>query len=98
VVAAGALWSLASHRFWIARILVALQAGLIVVTWGASQYPYLVPPDLTIRAAAAPTSTLRMLTWALAVGAALLFPGFYYLFHVFKGGPLPAPDRERLDL
>lgn len=74
-VAAGALWSLAAHRFRAARVLVALQAGLIVATWGAGQYPYLVPPDLTIRAAAAPASTLRMLTWALAVGAALLFPG-----------------------
>jgi len=98
VVAAGALWSLAAHRFRTARILVALQAGLIVVTWGASQYPYLIPPDLTIRAAAAPASTLRMLTGALAVGAALLFPGFYYLFYVFKGGAMNMPKRERLDL
>ncbi len=96
VVAAGALWSLAAHRFRTARILVALQAGLIVVTWGADQYPYLIPPDVTIRAAAAPASTLRMLTGALAVGAALLFPGFYYLFHVFKGGLLNTPKREWL--
>lgn len=95
VVAAGALWSLAAHRFRTARILVALQAAMIVVTWGAHQYPYLIPPDVTIRAAAAPTSTLRMLTWALAVGAALLFPGFYYLFRVFKGGLLSTPQMER---
>ena len=94
VVAGAALWSLAAHRFRIARILVALQAGLIVVTWGASQYPYLIPPDLTIRAAAAPASTLRMLTGALAVGAALLFPGFYYLFYVFKGGLLSMNDKQ----
>jgi len=49
---------------------------------------------LTIRAAAAPTTTLRMLTGALAVGGALLFPGFYYLFYVFKGGLLNTPKRE----
>jgi len=94
VVAAGAIWSLAAHRFRTARILVVLQAGLIVVTWGAAQYPYLIPPDLTIRAAAAPTPTLRMLAGALAVGAALLFPAFYYLFYVFKGGLLNTPKRE----
>jgi hypothetical protein len=39
-----------------------------------------------------------MLTGALAVGAALLFPGFYYLFYVFKGGLLNMLGRERLDL
>lgn len=96
VVAAGALWALTARRFRTARILVALQAGLIVGTWGADQYPYLIPPDLTVRAAAAPTSTLRMLTGALAVGLALLFPGFYYLFYVFKGGLLNTPERKSL--
>lgn len=87
VAAAGALWALANRRFHAARVLAALQVGLIVAGWGADQYPYLIPPDLTIRAAAAPASTLRMLTAALAAGAALLFPAFYYLFHVFKGPP-----------
>jgi cytochrome d ubiquinol oxidase subunit II len=87
-VAAGALWALTKYRFRTARILVAMQVGLIVVSWGINQYPYLVPPDVTVHSAAAPHPTLLMLTAALAVGAALLFPSFYYLFYVFKGSLL----------
>jgi cytochrome bd-type quinol oxidase subunit 2 len=44
----------------------------------------LIPPDLTIRAAAAPRITLVLVRWALALGALVLFPSLIYLFRVFK--------------
>jgi cytochrome d ubiquinol oxidase subunit II len=41
-------------------------------------------PDLTITSAAAPRITLQLLLGALAAGAVLLFPSYYYLIRVFK--------------
>jgi cytochrome d ubiquinol oxidase subunit II len=59
--------------------------ALIVVGWGASQYPYVVVPDLTLASSSAPRATQVALLWALAAGALLLFPSLYALFRVFKG-------------
>ncbi|MGH9839738.1 MAG: cytochrome d ubiquinol oxidase subunit II [Blastocatellia bacterium] len=84
--AAGALLALWRRWFRLARFCAAAQVSLIVWGWGAAQFPYLIEPDLTIHNAAAPPATLKFLCWALAIGAALLLPSFYYLFRVFKGG------------
>lgn len=61
--------------------MAAGQVALILLRWGLAQYPYLI----TFAGAAAPTSTLRLLTGELGVGALVLFPSFGYLFYVFKG-------------
>jgi cytochrome d ubiquinol oxidase subunit II len=50
-----------------------------------AQFPYLLPPDLTIAGAAAPAVTLRLVLGAVGLGALVLFPSLYYLFRVFKG-------------
>jgi cytochrome d ubiquinol oxidase subunit II len=47
----------------------------------------LVEPDISIYNVAAPQATLRLALVALAAGALLLLPSFYYLFRVFKGRP-----------
>jgi cytochrome bd ubiquinol oxidase subunit II len=85
VMAAGAISALWSRRYRLARFCAAAQVTLILWGWGAAQFPYLIEPDVTIYNAAAPPITLRSLLAALAVGALLLFPSFYYLFRVFKG-------------
>ena len=64
--------------------------ALILWGWGLAQYPYLLPPDLTIAAAAAPTITLELALGAVSVGAIVLFPSLYYLLRVFKS-PSSAP-------
>jgi cytochrome d ubiquinol oxidase subunit II len=79
-----ALWT---RRFHLARVLVGLQVSLIFWGWTASQYPYLVPPDMTIQAAAAPEITLRLTLWALGLGTLVLAPSLVYLFRVFKSEP-----------
>jgi cytochrome d ubiquinol oxidase subunit II len=79
-----ALWL---RRFALARVLAGLQVSCIFWGWTASQYPYLVPPDLTIERAAAPEITLRLTLWALAGGVLVLAPSLLYLFRVFKSGP-----------
>jgi len=85
--AIGALWV---RRYRVARLAAAAQVSLILWGWALGQYPYLVPPTVTIAEAAAPPLTLTLVLWALAGGALVLFPSLAYLFRVFKR----QPDRE----
>ena len=82
--------ALALHRraFGLARVLAGAQVIAILWGWGAAQYPKLVEPWLEIGEAAAPPITLRLVAGALALGALVLFPSFYVLLRVFKGGLL----------
>lgn len=75
------LWQ---KRFRWTRLCIVGQVTLTLWAWAFSQFPYLVPPDLTIYNAAAPAQTLQWLLLALGAGAVLLFPSLYYLFRVFK--------------
>ena len=89
-----AFLALAVRRFRLARLAAALQVALIVVGWGASQYPYLVVPDMTLASASAPRATQVLLLAALGLGALTLFPSLYLLFRVFKGErPFSVVDR-----
>jgi cytochrome d ubiquinol oxidase subunit II len=81
VTAIAALWT---RRFKLARAAAAAQVTFILWGWAAAQYPYLLPPALTIEAAAAPSRTLVLVLWALAAGACVLFPSLFYLFRIFK--------------
>ncbi len=85
--AIGALWV---RRYRVARLAAAAQVSLILWGWALGQYPYLVPPTVTIAEAAAAPLTLTLVLWALAGGALVLFPSLAYLFRVFKR----QPDRE----
>jgi cytochrome d ubiquinol oxidase subunit II len=80
--AIGALWA---RRYLLARALGMAQVVLILWGWAGAQYPFLVPPQLSLYDAAAPPATLRLLLIALIAGAVVLFPSFYYLYRVFKG-------------
>jgi cytochrome bd ubiquinol oxidase subunit II len=84
LIAITTLWLLWTRRFRTARITAAAQVAMILWGWGFAQYPYLVRPELTIHENAAPEATLRLLLMALAAGALLLFPSYWYLFRVFK--------------
>ncbi len=76
------LWS---RRFRLARLAAVLQVSLIVLGWGASQYPYLIVPDVTLASASAPHGVQVLLLVALAAGMVTLLPSLYLLFRVFKG-------------
>ncbi len=94
--ALSAFAALVRRRFRLARLAAATQVALIVVGWGASQYPFLVVPDLTLDSASAPRNVQALLGWALGAGALVLFPCLYLLFRVFKGErPFSAVDRDR---
>lgn len=71
-------------RFRWARICIAGQVTMTLWAWVLAQWPYLVPPHLTIYNAAAPAPALRAVLYALGGGAVLVFPALWYLFRVFK--------------
>ncbi|MEO8201553.1 MAG: cytochrome d ubiquinol oxidase subunit II [Gemmatimonadota bacterium] len=90
VTALGALWW---RSYYLARVAAAAQVSLILWGWAVAQFPYLVPPDLTVTSAAAPAVTLRLTLIILAIGAVFFLPSLFYLFRVFKTGrPGPVSD------
>jgi cytochrome d ubiquinol oxidase subunit II len=89
-----AFGALLTRRYRVARVAAALQVSLILWGWALAQYPYLLPPSLTIDAAAAPAATLRLLVGTLAAGALLLFPSLGYLFWIFKGRDAPSATAQ----
>ncbi len=93
--ALGAIGSLLARRFRLARLAAAAQAALIVLGWGAAQYPFLVVPDVTLAEASAPRATQLLLLGTLGAGALTLFPSLWLLFRVFKGErPFAVLDRR----
>jgi cytochrome d ubiquinol oxidase subunit II len=84
VAALAALWW---RRYHLARVAVGAQVSLIVWGWALAQYPYVVPPDLTVSSAASPPVTLRLVLGALGLGILVLVPSLIYLFRVFKAAP-----------
>ena len=84
IFAIGAFVTLWTRHYWVARICAAAQVTLILLGWAFAQFPHLVEPDITISSAAAPQVVLELLLGALAAGAILLFPSYYYLFRIFK--------------
>ncbi|MEO5958886.1 MAG: cytochrome d ubiquinol oxidase subunit II [Opitutaceae bacterium] len=86
VFALVALVSLWRRRFRLARTAAIGQVTLVLVGWCSAQFPNLIVPDTDIYDGAAPPATLRLLIIALSVGALVLLPSLYFLFHIFKGG------------
>ena len=84
VAALVSFWALWQRRYRVARIAAAGQVALILWGWGVAQYPYLLPPDLSLVGGAAPKRTLELVLIVLGVGAVVLLPSLYYLFRIFK--------------
>jgi len=79
-----ALAALARRRYRAARAAAVAQTILILGGWAASQYPFLVVPDVTLARAAASPATRALLLGALAIGVPVLAPSLVILFRVFK--------------
>jgi cytochrome bd ubiquinol oxidase subunit II len=90
-------WSLWRRRPRLARAATVAQTACLLAGWGIAQHPYLIYPDVTIHAAAAPEHTLRFVLWSTPFGMALLLPSLWWLFRVFKGpDPQQQPHEVRL--
>ena len=80
-IALAAVWL---SRPRVARVAVAAQVTFVLWAWAIGQWPYLIPPHVTIDGSAAPASTLTDWLIVVVAGMALLLPSLYYLFRVFK--------------
>lgn len=78
------IMALVSRYYRIARILVAGETAFLLGSWGVSQIPYLIPPDITVDGGAGPTSTLLLLLIGLVIGMIIVLPSIGYLLYVFK--------------
>lgn len=85
--AVGAIAALWLRQYRAAQLCATLQVTLILCGWAAAQFPFVVPPELSIYNTAAPQVTLRLVLYTLLAGSVLLLPSFYYLFRLFKSHP-----------
>jgi len=79
-----AVWAVWRGRPRVARLAVVAQVALVLWALAAGQWPYLVPPSLTIAGTAAPAATLNAMLVVVGAGSALLLPSLWLLFGVFK--------------
>jgi len=95
VLGAASLALLALRRLLAARAAAALAVTAVLWSWGAAQYPRMLPPDTTVRSAAAQSPVLVASLISLAVGALLLVPSLLWLYALFQrrpdGGPHASP-------
>ena len=84
------------RKYGLARLLIILETAFLLGSWGLSQYPYIIPPHVTIDNAANEPDVIKALLISIGIGMAILLPSLYYLFSVFKL-PLPAPGVEKKD-
>jgi cytochrome d ubiquinol oxidase subunit II len=83
------------RRFRLARVLIALETGAFLGSWGLAQLPYVIPPDLTLANTASPPGTLRAFFITALIGMLVLIPSIWFLFHVFKEQQPVPPVHEK---
>jgi cytochrome d ubiquinol oxidase subunit II len=100
----GSLALLVRRGYQAARLSASIAVAALLLGWAAAQHPYVLPPSLTLRAAAAGTATQIALVVSVALGAIILFPSLAVLFRLaltgrFDPGPTPEStvdfDRHR---
>jgi cytochrome bd ubiquinol oxidase subunit II len=80
----GSIGLLVRRRYGWARLAAGLAVVAVLWGWAAAQYPYILPPRVTIADAAASRTTLITLLVSLLIGAVLLVPALVYLYTLFQ--------------
>jgi cytochrome d ubiquinol oxidase subunit II len=86
--------AMAGRRFPLARVTAIGQVIALLCGWALALWPYLIYPDVTLTAAAAPPATLQFLLATLPIGLGLVLPSLWFLFAVFKGRNPAAPSPQ----
>ncbi|HZC05366.1 MAG TPA: cytochrome d ubiquinol oxidase subunit II [Ktedonobacterales bacterium] len=83
----------------LARAAVAATVGGIFLSWGVAQFPYLIPPDLSIQNTASPPSVMGPLFISTLIGMTLLLPSLWFMLYLFKARhrPQPHPSAEEYE-
>jgi cytochrome d ubiquinol oxidase subunit II len=63
-----------------ARVLAAGAVAAVIWGWAVAQHPYLLPPSLTVSAAAAPSATLETVLGVFVVAVLIVLPSLGLLF------------------
>lgn len=75
---------LALRYYRIARLLVVAETAFLLGTWGVSQIPYLIPPNMTVNDSAGASSTLLLLLIGVIIGMVIVLPSIWWLFYLVK--------------
>jgi len=75
-----------ARRYEPARVSAAAAVAAIIAGWGIAQRPFLLPPRLTVHAAAAGHSTLVALLISIAAGLVILIPSLVLLYGLVLRG------------
>ncbi len=94
VIGLAAAVAVFTRHYRLARILVIVEAAFLLGSWGLSQLPYIIPPDVTISNSANDPNVILTVLIATACGMLILLPSLYYLFAVFKL-PYPVPGLRK---
>jgi cytochrome d ubiquinol oxidase subunit II len=86
------LWyAMKNKKVLLSRLTAGFQVMMIILTWVMVYSPYILiyknGTGLNLYQAAAPTSTINMLAWALLIGSCFILPSLFYLFKIFKSRP-----------
>ena len=83
IATAAALWF---RRYVWARVLVVILTASLLLAWGVSQYPYIIPPDVKVTDANAssPLETQQFLLVGIIIALIIVIPSLWFLFYVFK--------------
>ena len=88
---AGTIGLVLARRFDAARVSAGMTVTGLIIGWALAQQPVLLA-HLTLRQAAAPSTTLITLLAAIAMGVVILLPSLGLLFRLQLGGRFTAPD------
>ena len=89
----GCISTLWYRRYHLARALVILQVILVVGGWAWAQYPYIIPPDLTVYDDAGPDRVQWTLLTVISLGLIPLVPTYAWMMWVFRQRPLESLTR-----
>jgi cytochrome d ubiquinol oxidase subunit II len=78
----------------LARLLAAGAVATVVIAWGVAQWPYMLPTDLKVAAAAAPDGTLQAVLLVFVLAAVIVLPSLGLLYVLDQKGLLPAEGTD----
>ncbi len=81
----GSYVSLRARHDGLGRFLAAAALSVMLWSWAAAQWPYIIYPGFTVIRSAAPDLALRQVLTLVPFGLLLLVPSLWLLLHVFKG-------------
>jgi len=89
-----AIGAIAAGRTWAVRPLAAAAVAAVIWGWGVAQWPYLLPPSLTVQAGQAPGASLAAILAISGLVAVLVGPGMIVLFTLRNKGKLSEEDER----